>query len=126
MSLENRLERRGHEEAAEGDREDLKKGPLSLTPKFAESISSDANLVSGEKCQIDESEPSAGSQSVGLWDGTELRERREAAGLRQQDLADELGISTAAISYVENDTITESFPAEYVQAIERILIRRAA
>jgi hypothetical protein len=65
-------------------------------------------------------------QTAATSTGSALKEKRLSAGLTQAEVADELGASTAVLSYVEGDHITQSFVKNYLSVVERLSEGRRA
>jgi len=129
MTMENEVRRHWGESGTESPKQAISRAPfhgLFQTSESLESISNASKPESGAECQIDDSESTAASEGEVEWSGDELRQRREAAGIKQAEVAEELGIPAAAVSYVESGTIGSSFPKQYVAAIERLVGRRAS
>ncbi len=59
--------------------------------------------------------------------GAELRALRDAAGIKQQDLAEVLGIELSALSRIEGGSrpAPADLPARYVAEVKRIARERA-
>lgn len=93
---------------------------------LAESISSPPKgselAARGEKdpeCHLCASSQDLPFQTAAPSTGAALKEKRLAAGLKQREVADALGVSAALVSYVESGQINRTFVRDYLVAVEQ-------